>query len=183
METIGILQGKQAKHNKAILKTLYDNGPRSIWQITGLLCSPVSSDMDFRVKNSLHKTLSKRIRNLEKKGYVAKLPNVSLWVLNFKGFMINLVMQQNYKRHGKEWDNLIDKIIEQTQLNLDLDWNATFNRVKKLTDEGVINWDHIKNITLATLIISEDTRSFLDILDVTEDKRSAILKDRLNDDL
>ena len=153
-KTIGILKGKQAEHNKQILETLYDYGPLSVWQIT--------SKLPTRSKHSLHATLNKRIRKLEEKGYVAKLPKSPMWILNFKGFMTNLIIQKKPRPWSKEWD-----MIAASRKGLEIltdfnEWIKMANMAKRLLEEGVVNWDVIKNTTLAALIFAQMNKNIYD---------------------
>ena len=153
-KTIGIFKGKQAAHNKAILQTLYDYGPLSVWQITRKLTK--------HSKHSLHATLNKRIRDLEKKGYVAKLPNSPKWILNFKGFMTNLVLQKEFRPWSNEWKRIANSREGLEDLNVFDKWIEMANTAKRLLEEGVVNWDVIKNTTLAALIFAQINKNIYD---------------------
>jgi DNA-binding HxlR family transcriptional regulator len=61
MKILGILSGKQKEYNIKVLTLLYDNGPLSAWELT--------SKITDTGKVSLHATLNKRLRDLEKKGF------------------------------------------------------------------------------------------------------------------
>ena len=144
-KTIGIFQGKQAKHNISILQTLYDVGPLTVWEITGKITK--------QGKISLHATLNKRIRDLEKKGYVAKMRNSPKWFLTFKGFMANLVLQKKYRKWADAWDQIAVKVPGYENLRDSNQWETLARNAKKLLEEGVINWDLINNQSLAVLLL------------------------------
>ena len=59
LKPLTIFSGKQSKYNNQILTMLYDNKPMTAWEITSKL-----TDTN---KHSLHATLNKRLRVLEKK--------------------------------------------------------------------------------------------------------------------
>ena len=64
-----VFSGKQKEYNIQILTMLYDNNPMSAWEIT---CKLTTTN-----KHSLHATLSKRLRILEKKELLAKIKIVN----------------------------------------------------------------------------------------------------------
>ena len=172
---IGIFQGKQAKHNIQILSILYDNGPLTAWEITGKIQNVG--------KVSLHATLNKRLRSLEKKGYLDKAGKK--WCLRFKGIIAAVLIQKTPKPLSNRWTELVEffakyfeehfsalsnvtiqangvifhpleaiKKTGQTLRTFD-DWVALSNYVKGLIQTGVINLDVISNETLFAVILSE----------------------------
>jgi hypothetical protein len=175
MKLIGILQGKQAKHNTAILRILYDNGPLTAWEITGKI------QKEGRI--SLHATLNKRCRSLEKKGYLRKAGKK--WCLRFKGIIAAILTQKTPKPLSSKWADLVEFFAKyseehfsalsdmsiqangvtfrpfegmnktiQTLRTFD-DWVALSNYVNGLIQTGVINLDVISNETLFAVILSE----------------------------
>lgn len=102
---IGIFKGKQNKYNKLALQTLYDNGPLTAWKITKELCNPTSKDDKLKTKYSLHATLNKRLRDLKDKGYLQK--SGKQWILDFKGFIANLVLQDKPKVWNEKWNKVL----------------------------------------------------------------------------
>lgn len=165
-KTIGIFQGKQAKWNEAILVTLYDYGPLTAWQITGKLTK--------HGKVSLHATLNKRLRDLEKKGYVFR--QYKIWYLNFKGIITNLIIQSKPRIWSEKWTEIAEKRIKPrmqlmkfTKEFYDVgmatlkDFNAwvKLSRVaKRLLEEGVINLDVIKQTTLIGLLCMQTAEDY-----------------------
>jgi DNA-binding PadR family transcriptional regulator len=175
--TIGILQGKQAKNNKLLLKTLYDNGPLSAWEMTRII-----GRIDFSNRHSQHATYNKRLRILEKKGYVQKAGRK--WVLHFKGFIAVLLIQSQPKPWNEEWNQIFEnytkplreipskkygitengkEILNLTRFVIQVSNNlrrfedvvALSKKIKTLMDEGFVNLDVIKNKSLLSLIITE----------------------------
>jgi hypothetical protein len=102
MNKIGIFRGKQEKHNKQVLTLLYDNGPLTAWEITGKIQN--------YGKQSLHATLNKRLRDLEKKNYVQR--GGKKWFLGFKGFIAVLMIQPKPKVWSTKWTQLIENTQE-----------------------------------------------------------------------
>jgi hypothetical protein len=102
---IGIFQGKQAKHNIQILNILYDNGPLTAWEITGKIRSTG--------KISLHATLNKRLRSLEKKGYLNKARKK--WCLRFKGIIAAILIQKNPRPFGTKWSDLVEYFAKEVE--------------------------------------------------------------------
>ncbi|MGD2066470.1 MAG: hypothetical protein PVI43_04805 [Candidatus Bathyarchaeota archaeon] len=100
---IGIFNGKQEKNNRYLLSTLYNSGPLSCWELARTV----------REKNlqSLYSIFNKRLRDLEKKGYVEKATN-SKWVLKFKGIIAALVIQEEPKAWNEKWSMLFEKFVE-----------------------------------------------------------------------
>jgi hypothetical protein len=175
MKLIGIFQGKQAKHNIQILSILYDNGPLTAWEITGKI------QKVGRV--SLHATLNKRLRSLEKKGYLRKAGKK--WFFQFKGIIAALLIQKTPKPLSSKWTELLDDFAEFVQKHSDAflgasvqvdgkiinpvdalndtrlklrefdDWVELSDYVKELMQTGVINIDVISNQTLLAVILSE----------------------------
>lgn len=161
--------GKQKDYNILLLTLLYDNGPLTAWELTA------------KVRNvgrqSLHSTFNKRLRNLEKKGYLRR--KVRKWLLTFKGIIAVLLIKPEPEMWNPKWTELfkksakniedyatpilgMDKVTVQDALKslglyLD-DFNAWVNlskKVKKLMENGVINLDIIKEETLLGIIIME----------------------------
>lgn len=171
--SIGIFRGKQATNNKYILKTLYDTGPLTAWELAKTV----------REKNimSLHAIFNKRLRLLEKKGYVQKANRK--WVLQFKGIIAVLIIQEQPKPWNENWteifENFVQPITESPKeyaitadgkeiadfkdfMNGILlsvkdfgSWVALADKVKNLIERGFINLDVISNETLCLLIIKE----------------------------
>ena len=177
MDLIGVFQGKQAKYNFQILSILFDNGPLTAWEITGKIRS--------REKVSLHATLTKRLRSLEKKGYLQK--QGKFWLLHFKGIIASLLAQKTPKPWSNRWNEIIDEYAKRVEKYSDTfsratiridditinavdlldtsrkylrtleDWVELSNYVKNLMQSGVINFDVISNQTLLSVILSEQS--------------------------
>jgi hypothetical protein len=170
---IGIFTGKQEKNNKFLLMFLFDNGPLSAW---GLIPSRTPKGG----KASIHAIFNKRLRSLEKKGYVSR--NDEKWFLSFKGILAVLLNQKEPKMWSPIWTELFKKsakTIEENSeqllgveksivqgafkgfksLGLFLDdfsaWINLSNRVKDLMKKGVINFDVISEETLFMLISTQ----------------------------
>ena len=186
MNLIGIFKGKQAKYNILILNILFDNGPLTTWKITGKTQTPRGGRI------SLHATLNKRLRDLEKKGYLSKRGKE--WCLQFKGIIAGLIIQETPKPLSSKWTELVDnyaefvqkhsgaflgatirvndiivspvQAIDETRKKLRAfeDWVELSNYVKGLMQTGVINLDVISNQTLLTLILSEASNEQLQTL-------------------
>ena len=184
IKLIGIFQGKQAKHNIQILNILFDNGPLTAWEITGKIQTVG--------RISLHATLNKRLRSLEKKGYLRKAGKK--WLLQFKGIIAGLLIQKTPKPLSSKWTELIDnyaesiqkhsgaflgatirvnetiinpvEAIDQTRKMLKTfeDWVELSDYVKGLMQTGVINFDVISNQTLLAVILSEASNEQLQAL-------------------
>jgi hypothetical protein len=174
-DLIGIFKGKQAAYNTQIFSLLFDNGPLTAWQMTGRITT--------QGKVSLHATLSKRLRSLEKKEYLRK--EGKWWALQFKGFIVSLIIQDKPKPWSKKWTKLLDDDIEfikkhskaffgakvqidditinptamldrsKKAVRKSKDWVSLANYVKNLMQTGVVNIDQISNQTLLAVIISQ----------------------------
>jgi hypothetical protein len=136
-------------------------------------------------KMSLHATLNKRLRSLEKKGYLAKAERK--WCLQFKGVIATILSQKTPRPLSSKWADLTDsfsKNVEEhfselskttvhtggvtfcpleaiketgpTIRNFD-EWIALSNFIKRLIEKGVVNFDVISNQTLFTVMLSEFT--------------------------
>jgi hypothetical protein len=172
MKTLGIFTGKQKEYNETVLTILYDHGPMSAWKLT--------SRMTKTARTSLHATLNKRLRELEKKGYVRR--EGKEWFLKFKGFIATLLILEEPRIWNSMWKEIYEKkaaIIEQNcdpllkKLRIEKkdihqflrwigycldDYNALVglsNRAKALMENGVINFDVIKEGTLLSIILAE----------------------------
>jgi hypothetical protein len=172
MNTLGIFTGRQKDYNVKLLTLLYDNGPLTAWELTSKLTNVG--------KVSLHATLNKRLRDLEKKGYLHRVD--TKWHLGFKGIIASLIIQPEPKIWNPQWKDIFEakaKKIEETsptylaklgvkkenvhsalrQMGLCLDdfeaWVGLSNKVKNMTENGIINLDLIKETTLLGLIIIE----------------------------
>ena len=173
MSKLGIFTGKQKEYNEAVLTLLYDNEPMSAWQLT--------AKMTNAGRVSLHATLNKRLRFLEKKDYVHRKDKK--WYLRFKGIIAVLLIQREPKMWNPKWKEVFEakaKIIEANsapllkklriekedvpnalrKMGLCLDdfnaWVGLSKQVKVLMENGVINFDIIKEQTLLGLIIMEN---------------------------
>lgn len=184
MKLIGIFRGKQRKHNIRILSILLDNGPLTAWEITGKIRTVG--------KMSLHATLNKRLRSLEKKGYLNKAGKK--WCLQFKGIIAAVLIQKTPRPMSNKWTELVDffakdleehsntlskmtiqangvifhpfeaiKRAGQTLRTFD-DWIALSNYVKGLMQKGVINLDVISNETLFAVILTEFSHEQIEAL-------------------
>ena len=170
--TIGIFKGKEAKNNQFLLEALYENGPLTAWELT----------KKARTKNlhSLHAIFNKRLRDLDKKGYIQKIGKK--WILRFKGILAVLISQSEFKPWSETWNQILEnylknvkgipkyavtengkEIIDLTEyirnvINSLRDfeiWGLLANKVKELMDKGIINFDLIDNDTLFRFLISE----------------------------
>ena len=172
METLRIFKGKQKDYNVAVLTLLYDNGPLSAWELT--------AKMTKTGRQSLHATLNKRLRALEAKFYVRR--EDKKWILRLKGFIAVLLIQKEPKMWNPIWKKIFDnkaKIIEETsepllkrygmtkeniramrkRVGLSLDnldaWVGLSKKAKSLIENGMLDFDIIKEETLFTLLIME----------------------------
>jgi hypothetical protein len=151
------------------LTLLYDNEPLTAWELTGKVRKVG--------RQSLHSTFNKRLRALEKKGYVRR--KARKWLLSFKGIIAVLLIQPKPEMWNPKWTDLfkksakniedyatpilgMDKATVQTalkSLGLYLDdfntWVGLSKKVKSLMENGVINLDVIKENTLLGIIIME----------------------------
>jgi len=170
--TIGIFQGKQKTYNTYLLETLYSHGPLTAWEMT-------KTTKGNRM--SLHATYNKRLRILQKKGYVSKAGK--FWTLQFKGIIAVLITQPQPEPWNKKWTEIIRQYIERTPFGAESltvqkngkdiadiarfvkrapiilgefqNWVALANEVKNLMEKGFVNLDVIKNQTLLLLLVSE----------------------------
>jgi hypothetical protein len=172
MTALGIFTGKQKDYNEKLLTLLYDNEPLTAWELT--------SKIRKTGRQSLHATLNKRLRALEKKGYVQRVQRK--WVLEFKGILAVLLIQRKPRPWNPKWTELFTKVADAAEdkvlpsmaryglekqdihegirkLNLCLDdfdaWVALSKKVKELTENGVINLDVINQKTLFGVILLE----------------------------
>jgi len=131
-------------------------------------------------KQSLHATLNKRLRDLEKKEYLQKYDKK--WHLRFKGILAVLLIQPEPRMWNEKWKEIFEKkaeIIEKysepflrefgkdkeelhnafRHLGFCLDnfneWANLAKLVKQLIEKGVINFDIIKEQTLLGIILLE----------------------------
>lgn len=178
---IGIFRGKQAKYNTLILSILYDVGPLTAWEIT--------KEIRTVELQSLHATLNKRLRSLEKKGYLRK--GGKKWFLQFKGIIAGLLIQKTPKPFSSKWTEILDdyaKLFEKNSgpfmgatirindtvispiaainearktLRTSEDWVRLSDYVKGLMQTGVINIDVISNETLLGVILMETSHEQL----------------------
>ena len=184
MKLIGIFRGKQAKYNTLILSILFDCGPLTAWGIT--------KEIQTAGLQSLHATLNKRLRSLEKKDYLRK--GGKKWFLQFKGIIAGLLIQKTPKPLSNKWAEALDDYAElfekhsgpfmgatirindtvispvaaineaRKTLRTSEDWVRLSDYVKGLMQTGVINIDVISNETLLNLILSETSHEQLQAL-------------------
>jgi hypothetical protein len=167
---LGIFSGKQKEYNTRALTLLYDNGPLTAWDLTSKL-----TDVG---KISLHATLNKRLRDLEKKAYLYRVNKK--WYLSFKGIIAVLIVQEKPKMWNLKWKEIFDlkarKIEEDStpylikygikkeniggalrRMGLSLDdfkaWIGFSGKVKDMMENGIVNFDLINERTLLSLIL------------------------------
>jgi DNA-binding XRE family transcriptional regulator len=172
METLRIFKGKQKDYNIAVLTLLFDNGPLTAWELT--------AKMTKTGRQSLHATLNKRLRALEAKSYVRR--EDKKWILRFKGFIAVLLIQKEPKMWNPVWKEIFDskaKIIEETpepllkrygmakekiramrkRIGISLDnfdaWVELSKKAKSLIENGMLDFDIIKEETLFALLVME----------------------------
>jgi hypothetical protein len=169
MNTIGIFTGKQKEYNAQVLTLLYDNEPLSAWKLTAKIRNVG--------RQSLHATLNKRLRILESKGYVRRKDRK--WHLRFKGIIAVLLIQPKPKKWNSKWTEIFENnanAIEEystpflnvekatlhnaiKSLGLCLDdfdtWVNLSKKAKTLMENGVINFDVVKEGTLLLLVFME----------------------------
>lgn len=167
MNNIGIFTGKQKGYDVKLLNLLYDNEPLSAWELTAKIRKVG--------RQSLHSTLSKRLRSLEDKGYV--LRREKKWHLRFKGIIAVLLIQSEPKMWNPKWAEIfeenakiaaehtdpifkldtatVQEVLKSLGLCLDdfNEWLNVSNKVKELIEAGIINFDLIKEPDLLALII------------------------------
>jgi predicted transcriptional regulator len=167
--TIGIFTGKQRVHNIQVLTILYDNEPLTAWELTAKLTKTG--------KQSLHATLNKRLRSLEKKEYVRR--RGKKWHLRYKGILAVLLIQRKPKMWNPKWTTVFEEnaqvVAEQSapllrvnkattangikSLGLCLDdfdtWINLSKKAKEMMENGIINFDIIKDTSLLMLITKE----------------------------
>jgi hypothetical protein len=174
MKTLKVFSGKQKDYNLQALTLLYDNGPMTAWELTAKIPSARGG------RHSLHATLNKRLRQLEKKGYLRK--EGKKWYLGFKGIIAILLTQKSPKMWNPIWKEVFDKrakIIERDSapflkkygipkedihsglknIGLTLEdfdaWVGLSKTAKSLIENGQMDFDIIKESTLMGLLIME----------------------------
>ena len=174
MKTLRIFTGKQKDYNEAVLKLLFDNGPLSAWELTAKIPSTRGA------RHSLHATLNKRLRALEKQYYIRR--ENTKWILRLKGFIAVLLIPRKPKVWNPVWKEIYEskaKIIEQKaapllkryglteenfhamrrRIGLSLDdlnaWVELSKKAKSLMENGLLDFDSIKEETLLGLLIME----------------------------
>ena len=174
MRTLRIFEGKQRDYNIQALTLLYDNGPLSVWELTKKIPSARGR------RQSLHATLNKRLRELEKKGYVRREDRK--WYLRFKGIIALLLIMEKPRIWNPQWKEIFEhkaEIIESTsvpllkrygltkenihsarkRIGLNLDnlenWVELTKKAKSLMENGLLDFDVIKEETLFGLIVME----------------------------
>ena len=173
MQTLSIFSGKQKDYNIRTLTLLWDFGPQSAWELTNKMSQARGN------KHSLHATLNKRLRELEKKGYVRRIDKK--WYFNLKGIIAVLLILPEPRLYNSKWiesfDEKAKKIEEAAPLlarygfeqqdthymisrmgfllkNLEA-WIDFSNRVKGIMERGIINLDLIREATLLNVLIWE----------------------------
>ena len=174
MKPLKVFSGKQKDYNLQVLTILYDNGPLTAWDLTAKIPCARGG------RHSLHATLNKRLRQLEKKGYLRR--EDTKWYLGFKGIIAVLLILKKPKKWNPEWKEVFDKraeIIERDavpflekhgipkedihsglkNIGLTLDdfdaWVGLSKTAKSLIENGQMDFDIIKESTLMGLLIME----------------------------
>ena len=174
MKTLKVFSGKQKDYNLQALTLLYNNGPMTAWELTAKIPSARGG------RHSLHATLNKRLRKLAKNGYLRK--EGKKWYLGFKGIIAILLTQKSPKIWNPIWKEVFDKrakIIEKESapflkkygipkedihsglkgIGLTLAdfvaWVGLSKTAKSLIENGMMDFDVIKESTLLGLLIME----------------------------
>jgi hypothetical protein len=178
IRTINVFTGKEKEHSENVLQLLYDNGPLSAWELAEKL-----SYVGSRI--SVHATLNKRLRALEKKGYVQR--EDKKWYLLFKGIIAVLLIQNKPKIWSPLWKEIFDSKINVIQAHLAPMFGSdgetikgamkklglsleSFDALVALSEkirvfmENGVNYDTIKIETLLTMVNLEhmDPNALLD---------------------
>ena len=173
-QSLSIFSGKQKDYNIRTLTLLWDFGPQSAWELANRMTTAKGSAI------SLHATLNKRLRLLEKKGYVRRIDKK--WLFTSKGLIAVLIILPEPRTWNAKWTELFQaksKLMEEistpiftkygfkknetrtmsTKIGLLMNdfeaWVDLSNRVKRLMEKGVINLDLIREPTLLNVIIWE----------------------------
>ncbi|MEM2456802.1 MAG: hypothetical protein QW636_05825 [Candidatus Bathyarchaeia archaeon] len=150
---------------------MYDEGPLSAWELA-------KKARENQNLHSLHAIFNKRLRILEKKGYVKRVEGK--WLLQFKGMIAVLIIQENPKPFNEIWVQLVENLLGIDEKDLaflrsrrriekylkfirakleDLkkyeNWVLLSDYVKKMMEKGFFNLDVIENEILAMLIIGK----------------------------
>jgi hypothetical protein len=174
MKTLKVFSGKQKDRNTQALTLLYDNGSLTAWELTKKIPCARGG------RQSLHATLNKRLRKLEKKAYVRREDRK--WYIGYKGIIAVLLIQKTPKKFHPKWKEVFDKrakIIEREaapflkkygipkedihlglkEIGLTLDdydaWVGLSRTAKSLIENGMMDFDVIKESTLMGLLIME----------------------------
>jgi hypothetical protein len=185
---LAIFSGKQKEYNTRALTLLWDFGPLTAWELTNKM-SQTSGN-----KISLHATLNKRLRLLEKKGYLRRIDKK--WFFTFKGLLAVLLVLPEPRTWNVKWSELFEaktKIMEELSAPIfakygfekkdvrnmlikigllmnDFEaWVDLSNRVKSLMERGIINLDLIRESTLLNVLIWEGMTAE-EIADLTSPK-------------
>jgi hypothetical protein len=166
IKTIYVFTGKEKEHSESVLQLLYIKGPLSAWELAGKL-SCVGS------RASIHATLNRRLRALEKKGYVQR--ENEKWYLLFKGIIAVLLIQKKPKIWNPIWKEIFDSKIDVIQAHLapifgsegdaikdvmkrlglsleSFDALAALSEKIKIFMENGVNYDTMKIETLLTMV-------------------------------
>ena len=174
MKHLKVFSGKQREYNIKALTLLFDNGPLSAWGLTAKIPCARGG------RHSLHATLNKRLRQLEKKGYIRR--EDKKWYIGYKGIIAVLLIQKSPKKWNLKWKEVFDKrakIIEKNSepflkkygipkeeihsglqaIRLTLDdfdaWKGLSKTAKSLIENGMMDFDIIKESTMMGLLIME----------------------------
>lgn len=167
---IEIFTGKEKEYNSQVLTLLYENKPLSAWELAAKM-----TNVGKRV--SLHATLNKRMRNLEAKEYVRRKDKK--WHLRVKGIIAVLSIQKEPRIWNPSWNDIFKRNAETLEeesakklkvnktiireglqmLGLSFDEFKTYVNLSRMTEklmqQGIINFDIIREQTLLTTIITE----------------------------
>jgi hypothetical protein len=174
MKTPRIFTGKQKEYNIQALTLLYDHGPMTAWGLTAKIPCARGG------RQSLHATLSKSLKRLEKKGYVHR--EDKKWHLRFKGIIATLLILDKIRIWNPIWKDIYEvkaqtvennpppvlkkfgitnEEIHNARKNIGLSledfnkWLELTKTVKSLMENGIIDFDLIKEEALFGLIIMQ----------------------------
>ncbi|TRO47903.1 hypothetical protein E2P60_02125 [Candidatus Bathyarchaeota archaeon] len=178
MKPVKIFKGKREKYDTAILTLLYKNGPLTAWHLAGKMAYTGQ-------QISLHATLTKRLRSLEKEEFILK--KGKNWQLRFKGILAVLLLQRRPEIWNSKWTEIWKneiKIVEENQqipsiykdnlqdilksLGLDFDdfttWINLSKKAKELLEKKNINFNLNEQTILAIIILQ--TKSHEQLLEL-----------------
>lgn len=163
-----LFRGKARINDKAIIESLLESSPLNSYELTRqVLSKKTGSDATYNAIMSYYSTILRRVRSLEKTGFLEKCGTVqnimgttiNNYRLGFRGALSTLIMtfdmdeneEYSFFFTSNDWSqNLLHQLSNNSSLNLNE--YQMMNVIREVILDGLINIDVIEYNTLLNIL-------------------------------